>query len=79
MALRRTLPQSRYNMDGSIEFLLSEPSLSHESVQVPHQTLKNHFRSGIRRTSHFLNHSIRDLLFAFYNHVFSLPVEREHV
>src|ERR1700704_4114809 len=79
MALRRALPQRSYNMNGLIEFLLTEPGLSHESVQVPHQALKNRFRSSIRRTSHFLNHSIRDLLFAFYNHTYSLPVERHHV
>jgi hypothetical protein len=78
MALRRALPQRSHNTDGSIEFLFREPGLSHESVQVPHQTLKNHFRSSIRRTSHFLNHSICDLSLALYNHGFSLPVERQH-
>jgi hypothetical protein len=78
MAFRRAPPQRSYNMNGLIEFLLREPGLSHEGVQMPHQTLKNHFRSSIWRTSHFLNDSICGLSFAFYNHGFSLPVERQH-
>jgi len=68
MALGRALSESSDIVDGAIEFFFREAGFPHEGVQMPHQTLEDELCSSVGRASHFIDDSICDLPFTFYDH-----------
>jgi hypothetical protein len=73
MALGCALSESSDMVDGAIEFFFREAGFPHEGVQMPHQTLEDELRSSVWRAPHFIDDSICDLPFAFYDHGVALP------